>query len=303
MMKQNKNILIGYIAICIYACLSGISFAWTKRLLVAGLPVFTLVLIRLIIGAFFLLIVLKLCGKLERLKRKDLLWFICLAMGEPVIYFIGEDFGMKYVDASFASVIIAMIPVLVAFAIPLVFGGKIKKSLVVGAGISLVGIVVMSFNKNGFTFDVRGLLFLLLALSAAIWFNVFLQKLLKTYGAFSVTAYINLIGAIAYIPLFFIFDYSQIDKVHWTGQMIGDLMCLGVFCSAGSYGFYSFAAKKLSVEKVSVFNNVAPIITILAAVLMGMELFTIRKTLGILIVVLGVIISQGLLKKRKTSFE
>ena len=58
MMKQNKNILIGYIAICIYACLSGISFAWTKRLLVAGLPVFTLVLIRLIIGAFFLLIVL-----------------------------------------------------------------------------------------------------------------------------------------------------------------------------------------------------------------------------------------------------
>lgn len=112
----------------------------------------------------------------------------------------------------------------------------------------------------------------------------------RSVGGFRASLY-NACELIAYIPLFFIFDYSQIDKVQWTGQMIGDLICLGVFCSAGSYGFYSFAAKKLSVEKVSVFNNVAPIITILAAVLMGMELFTIRKTLGILIVVLGVIIN------------
>lgn len=298
-MKGNKDILIGYMAICLYACLSGISFAWTKRLLVAGLPVFTLVLIRLVIGAAFLLSVLKLSGKLEKIQRKDLFYFICLAMGEPVIYFIGEDFGMKYVDASFASVIIAMIPVLVAFAIPLVFKGKIKKSLVFGAGISLVGIVIMSFNKDGFAFDIRGLLFLLLALLAAIWYNVFLQRLLRVYGAFSVTAYMNLIGAIVYIPLFFIFDYSVIGEVKWSGQMFLDLLCLGVLCSAGSYGFYSFGAKKLGVEKVSVFNNVAPIITMVAAVFMRMEVFTLKKVLGIFIVVLGVVISQGVFRKKE----
>lgn len=290
-MKTN-NKLIGYIAICIYACLSGISFAWTKRLLENDIPVFTIVLIRLIIGASFLLIALKLTGKLEPMKKKDFLSFLCLAMGEPVIYFIGEDFGMKYVDASFASVIIALIPVLVAFAIPMVYGGRIKKSLVAGAGISLIGIVLMSFNKNGFAFDIRGLLLLLLALLSAIWYNVFLQKLLKTYGAFSITAYMNLIGATIYLPLFFIFDFPYVGDANWTLQSIFDLLSLGVLCSACSYALYSFAAKQLSVEKVSIFNNVAPIITIFAAVYMGMEIFTARKIIGILVVVAGVLLSQ-----------
>lgn len=292
-MKKDRNILIGYISICIYACLSGISFAWTKRLLENNFPVFTIVLIRLVIGAAFLLLALKLSGKLEVMKRKDLLSFVCLALGEPFLYFIGEDFGMKYVEASFASVIIALIPVLVAFAIPLVYGGRIKKALVAGAGISLIGIGIMSFTENGFAFDVRGLLLLLLALGAAISYNVFLQKLLKSYGAFTVTAYMNVIGAVMYLPLFFIFDFQQVGSLNWKFASIRDLLCLGVLCSAGSYGLYSFAAKKLSVEKVSIFNNAAPIVTVFAAVSMGMEDLTFRKVVGVLIVVAGVILSQG----------
>ena len=275
-MKKDRNILIGYISICIYACLSGISFAWTKRLLENNFPVFTIVLIRLVIGAAFLLLALKLSGKLEVMKRKDLLSFVCLALGEP-----------------FASVIIALIPVLVAFAIPLVYGGRIKKALVAGAGISLIGIGIMSFTENGFAFDVRGLLLLLLALGAAISYNVFLQKLLKSYGAFTVTAYMNVIGAVMYLPLFFIFDFQQVGSLNWKFASIRDLLCLGVLCSAGSYGLYSFAAKKLSVEKVSIFNNAAPIVTVFAAVSMGMEDLTFRKVVGVLIVVAGVILSQG----------
>ncbi|MBR1627055.1 MAG: DMT family transporter [Bacteroidales bacterium] len=295
---KNNDKLTGYIAVCIYACFSGISFAWTKRLLENGIPVFTIVLIRLIIGASFLFLALKLSGKLEPMKRKDFFTFVCLALGEPVVYFIGEDFGMKFVDASFASVIIALIPVLVAFAIPLVYGGKIKTSLVLGAGISLIGIALMSFNSGGFAFDIRGLLLLLLALGAAIWYNVFLQKLLRTYGAFSVTAYMNTIGAVMYLPLFFLFDFPYVGDANWNSQSIADLLCLGVLCSAGSYGLYSFAAKKLSVEKVSIFNNAAPIVTIFAAVFMGMETFTVRKIIGVVIVVLGVVVSQGIISNK-----
>ncbi|MBR1769299.1 MAG: DMT family transporter [Bacteroidales bacterium] len=300
-MKKNNNIFIGYFAICCYACLSGISFAWTKRLLLCGIPVFTIVLIRLIIGATFLLSALKLSGNLEPIRKKDILSFICLALGEPVVYFIGEDFGMKYVEASFASVIIAMIPIFIAFVIPIVYRTKLKKSILIGAFTSMIGVCLMSFNKYGFAFDYRGLLFLLLALASAVWFNVFLQKLLKSYGAFTVTAYMNFIGAVLYIPLFFFFDFKNLSEIHFSLQSISDLLCLGILCSAGSYGLYSLGAKKLSVEKVSVFNNVAPIITIFASVFMGMETFTLRKVSGIFIVVLGVIISQDLFSKKQNT--
>lgn len=300
-MRKDNNILVGYAAVLVYSCLSGVSFVWTKRLLEHGFPVFTIVLIRLIIGAIFLLLTLRLFNKLEPLKRKDIKDFILLAIGEPFIYFIGEDFGLKYVDASFASVIIAMIPVLIAFVIPKIYGGKVKRSLVIGACISFIGIIAMSFNKSGLMFDVRGLLFLLLALASAIWYNVFLKKLLQSYGAFTITAYMNVIGALIYLPLFFISDFPIIDTLNFNLQNISDLLCLGVLCSAGSYGLYSFSASKLGVEKVSVFNNASPIVTIFASILLGMEPLTARKLLGVLIVVLGVIVSQGNLFKNKNA--
>ena len=104
-MRKDNNILVGYAAVLVYSCLSGVSFVWTKRLLEHGFPVFTIVLIRLIIGAIFLLLTLRLFNKLEPLKRKDIKDFILLAIGEPFIYFIGEDFGLKYVDATCVDVL------------------------------------------------------------------------------------------------------------------------------------------------------------------------------------------------------
>ena len=292
-MKNNNNTVLGYAAVCSFLCLSGISFVWTKRLLENGFPVFTIVLIRLVIGAAFLLSVLKLSGKLEVIKRKDWLFLIALAKGEPFIYFIGEDFGMKYADASFASVMMALVPVAVAFAVPFVYGTKIKKRLVGGAVVSLAGICLMSFDAEGFMYDIRGVLLFVLALCAAVWYNIVLQKLLKSYGAFTVTAYMNMIGALMYLPLFFIFDFPYVGDLNWNSGALTDLVCLGVLCSAGSYGLYAFASSQLGVEKVSVFNNVAPVVTVFAAVGMGMETFSVRKVIGVLIVVISVILSQS----------
>ncbi|MBP3253504.1 MAG: DMT family transporter [Bacteroidales bacterium] len=300
-MTKNKNKLSGYTAICLYSILSGVSFAWTKRLLENSFPVFTIVTVRLLIGALFLLGVLAATKRLEPLKRKDFPAFLCLALGEPFVYFIGEDFGMQHVEASFASVVIALIPVLVAFAIPLVYGGRIKLSLVLGAALSLCGIALMSFTSAGFSFNLKGLSLLLLALIAAVWYNVFLQRLLKTYGAFSVTAYMNIIGAVMYLPLFFAFDASHVCSLDWSVANVVCLVCLGVLCSAGSYGLYSFGASRLGVEKVSIFNNAAPVVTVFAAVLMHMETLSVQKLLGVVIVVCGVIFSQGLFDKKQKS--
>lgn len=298
MQKTNKN-YVGYITISLFSILSGVSFAWTKELLNYGFPVFTIVTTRLIIDSIFLITALKLMGKLERIKRKDYWYFLLLALGEPVIYFIGEDFGMQYVDASFASVVISLIPVAVAFVVPMVYGGKIKKRIVFGATLSIVGILLMSFESGGLSFDIRGLLLLMLAISAAVLYSVMLESLLKKYGAFSVTAYMNLIGALIYLPIFFIFDSSSFASLPWNFTTIKDLLCLGILCSAGAYGLYAFSTSKLGVEKASVFNNVSPIITIVASVAMGMEFFTVKKVLGVLIVVIGVLLSQGLILKNR----
>ena len=55
---------------------------------------------------------------------------------------------------------------------------------------------------------------------------------------------------------------------------------------------YSYAAKHISITKLSVFTNAIPIVTICGAALLGQEALTLQKFVGIAIVVAGVVLSQ-----------
>ena len=55
---------------------------------------------------------------------------------------------------------------------------------------------------------------------------------------------------------------------------------------------YAYAAQKVHITKLSVFTNAIPIVTMVVSAILGLEQFTAMKAVGILIVVLGVIISQ-----------
>lgn len=62
---------------------------------------------------------------------------------------------------------------------------------------------------------------------------------------------------------------------------------------------YSYGAKIISVIKVSVFTNAIPVVTIIAAVILGQEVFSLPKILGIVIVVMGLLFSQFGFNKNK----
>ena len=66
---------------------------------------------------------------------------------------------------------------------------------------------------------------------------------------------------------------------------------------------YSYSAKILSVIKVSIFTNAIPIVTIIVAIILGQETFSISKVLGIVIVVLGLLLSQFGFKKIRKSWK
>ena len=114
-MKNNaKEKGLGYIAILFAMLFWGLSFVWIKHLLNNNFPVFTIVFIRLVLASAVFVTLLSIGKKLQRVERADYKDFILLAFFEPFLYFIGEDFGLKYVDASYAAVIIALIPIVIS---------------------------------------------------------------------------------------------------------------------------------------------------------------------------------------------
>lgn len=292
MSKQN-NALTGYLAISLSMLFWGCSFVWTKQLLNAGFPVFTIVFFRLLIASAIFVTMFKVMGKLEKIRKGDWKKFLLLALCEPFLYFIGEEFGLAHTSASFASVIIALIPIIVSVTMYFVEGEKLSWKLLAGTVISIIGIAIMTFGPNSnVMFNMRGLMWLFLALAAAGGYSVYLSRLVNEYSPVTVTTYQNLLAMPFYLPFVCIFDLRNWGSIAWSGSAILNLVCLAVLCSAGAYTLYSYSAKHIGITRLTVFTNAIPIVTIIVAALLGQEVFTLQKFIGIVIVVFGVIFSQ-----------
>lgn len=290
---KNQNSLSGYIAISMSMLFWGISFVWTKQLLNSGFPVFTIVFFRLLLASVIFVTLFKLQHKLQKIQKGDFKLFFFLSLFEPFLYFIGEDFGLKYVDASFAAVIIALIPIVVSITMYFVDKEPLHWLLLLGTIISIVGIGFISFGGNDtHSISFKGLAFLAISLLAAGGYSVLLTRLVRKYSPITVTTYQNLLAIPLYLPFVCIFDLKLWSGITWNANAWICLLCLAVFCSAGAYMLYSFAAQKIHITQLTVFTNAIPIVTIIVSAALGLETFTLMKFFGIIIVVAGVIISQ-----------
>jgi len=284
---------LGYIAILFAMCFWGFSFVWIKQLLNNNFPVFTIVFIRLVLASAVFITLLKCQKKLQKIERGDYKDFLLLAFYEPFLYFIGEDFGLQYVDASFAAVIIALIPIVITITMYFAEKTPIRWEFVVGTLVSVLGVLMLTMSPNGqIAFNLKGTLLLSLAVLAASGYSVQLTRLLKKYSPATVTTWQNFIAIPFYLPFILIFDIHQWPTLTWNFSSISSLICLALLCSAGAYMLYSYSVKQLTVNKTCVFTNLIPIVTLLAAAAIGQESFTAIKFWGILVIVVGVTFSQ-----------
>lgn len=98
--------------------------------------------------------------------------------------------------------------------------------------------------------------------------------------------------------MFFALEYKEFVAIQWTSRAILDIMFLAILCSSIAYVCYSYGAKIISIEKEAMFNNAIPVVTIIMSVMMGQEFLTIRKVLGMLVVIVGLMIGQGNMFKK-----
>lgn len=293
MKNKASSQTLGYIAILFAMLFWGMSFVWIKHLLNNNFPVFTIVFIRLVLASAVFITLLKLQKKLQKIEREDYKNFLLLTFFEPFLYFIGEDFGLQQVDASFAAVIIALIPIVITITMYFYEHAPIRWEFIVGTLVSVVGVLMLTMSTGGhIDFNLKGTLLLGVAVLAASGYSVQLTRLLKKYTPATVTTWQNFIAIPMFLPFVLIFDVKQWGSLSWDFGNISSLVCLALLCSACAYMLYSYSVKQLTVSKTCVFTNLIPIVTLLVASAIGQETFTQTKFWGIVVIVIGVTFSQ-----------
>ncbi len=95
-----------------------------------------------------------------------------------------------------------------------------------------------------------------------------------------------------FLPLTLIMERFEPSNFANVGGYIVPLVCLGVFCSAVAYALWAFAFSKLGASRANVYSNLIPVFTAIFSYFIIHEALTANKIIGILVVVVGLILSQ-----------
>ena len=164
---------------------------------------------------------------------------------------------------------------------------------IIGFIVSFVGVIVLLLNKDlEFTASPKGILFLSGAVLVAVGYSIALIKLTKLYKPLTITWVQNIIGMLYFAPMALIMERFEPSNFANVGGYIVPLVCLGVFCSAVAYALWAFAFSKLGASRANVYSNLIPVFTAIFSYLLAIEEMTAFKIIGILVVVVGLVLSQ-----------
>lgn len=270
----------------------GMSFVWTTRLLVHFQPV-SIIFIRLLISSVFLFLLMIFSGRFERIRREDIWLLLGSAVFNPFLYFLGENFGVKFTSATISSVIIATIPVFSPVIAWLTFKEKISRLNIFGIFVSFGGVSIMLVSRDlSLSGEGKGVLALFGAVMSALVFSVFLKKLTQKYSPVTLVAWQNILGALMFLPVFLIFESHGIKAIHINYEVVSTFLFLSVFASSLAFVFFAKTVKEIGISKANIYSNLIPVFTAFFSYFLISEPFTVQKLTGIILVIGGVYLSE-----------
>ncbi|MBR1872339.1 MAG: DMT family transporter [Bacteroidales bacterium] len=290
-----NNKFLAYLAATGTVILWSMSYIWADRLLEAGIPVEFFVPVRILLAGC-LLFILNLAARLDmKIRRKDLLKFILLALCMPFVYFVAETYGLKFTESpTLTSLIIATNPIFSMAAGMLIFKENFSKVNILGVFIAIAGLWLVTYTRTatGPLFAL-GIAILFIAVISEVSQIAFTKSLSDTYAPSVIVMYQFLFGAVFFLPLFLTKGIATFDaSLYLSWQVLYPTLALALLCSATAFSIWAYAIKNLGVARTSVFLAVVPLITAVLAFILGEEKIAALQWAGLAVAMVGIFMTQ-----------
>jgi drug/metabolite transporter (DMT)-like permease len=200
-------------------------------------------------------------------------------------YFFGENNGVKRLSASESSIIVGTIPVVTMIAERVFLRTGLSWSSWAGAALSLGGVVLIVAGTGGGTSSLPGYLFMGLAALSWVVYAFITRKISGRYGQVAVTFWQTLFGFIGFIP------FALAESASWRVPSLAailNILYLGIFCSALGYWLYIMALDSLGPGASSVFINLIPVVSVIAAFFILGDRLSASQWAGAVVAIAGV---------------
>lgn len=268
----------------------GFSYLFTKLALGYATP--ELLLSHRFLLAVFLMSLPLLTGRKQfSLRGKNWRPLLLLAATEPFCFYF-ESYGILYTNATFAGVVLAVVPV-VSILLSAVFLREFpSRRQVLFCLLPIAGVVMITMAGSSLGI-VRPIGVLLLAGSclASASYRTVNRKAAEEFTSFERTYAVLLICSV-------VFTLAALRSTHWQVNsylaplaqpgFLLPLLILVLFCSIGSNLLINFAAGKMPVAKLSICGTITTVCSAFAGVVFLREPLTALSLVGSALIIIGV---------------
>lgn len=288
-----------YLASLLNATIVGISFLFTKIALEETTPTDTLGFRFLV--AWIALTVFLLFSKTKKMKinlkdKKLVFSLLILAIFYPTLFFSFQALGLNYTSSSEAGMIFAFSPALTALFAAFFLKEKINGIQLMFIFLSIFGVVYIFVMNGGSIGGSRehwiGILFLFLSCLSIAGYTVLARFLSIAFSPIQLTYVMVTFGVIFFNSYALVKHEGEISEYFMLAaniKFLGAVVFLGIFATMITAFLSNFILSKLTASKMSIFNNLSTVISMIAGAVILNESIEWFHILGSTMIIIGVI--------------
>lgn len=287
MSEENRGMLAAAVAYTIF----GLSYLFSKMALDVAEPMIllcarfsvTLIALNLLVAAR----VLKL-----NLRGKRLGAPILLGILQPVLYFVLENYGLKYTTTSFTGMVSSVSPVFTAVLGAVLLRERPNAKQWLYIAVTIAGVLLVSMGAGGGQNTFLGCLCLLAAYFSGAFYVILVRRLSKDYSPFELTYVMFTVG--------FVF-FAALAVIQYRGETLAALgaalsrprfvaatLYLGILASVGAYLLSNYSLSRLPVARSTIFTSLSTVVSVLSGVVVMHDRFSWVSFVAFALILSGV---------------
>lgn len=290
-MTKGKNHVKAMLAAAGVYTLWGFSFLASKVGQEVATP-FVLIAYRFDLAVLVLSIPIIL-GKVKiNLRGKNIKPLLLLGAMEPCIYFIGEQYGLRYTNSAFSGLMIAVIPIVTLIMAAAFLKDRPSKAQWLFSLLSIAGIALITVMENsGGQVQFIGVIFLIAAVISGSAYGVISRGISDEFSVYERTYFMQLMGGVFYTVLALIehrSDMSALIAPLTDGGFVIAMLYLSLGASVLGYSLFNYAVANAPMANVISLCNLTTVISVATGIVLLGEPFSPVSLIAMLAVLVGI---------------
>lgn len=288
---MKKNTLYYFVAVFVVFIWS-ITFISTKVLLESLSPI-EIMFYRYVIAYITLIIVYPKIHKSSGLKEE--LLFLGAGLFGGTIYFLAENYALKFSLASNVGLLVAAAPLLTAITAYLFMKEeKVNRRWYLGALVAFLGVFLVIFNGK-FVLKLNPMGDFLAILAALSWaiYSLIIKAIGAKYSGIYITRKVFFYSIATMIPVLFLTDFKWNNDILFDKSIMFNILFLGILASSICFVLWNKVILKIGAIKSNNFIYLIPLITMISSAIMLDEPIKLIAVIGGVLIIFGVYISEN----------